>query len=335
MNEKKLFIFDVDGTLVDGMDGIELIAVARRWLAREKPQNIALCTNQGGVGRRYWMEPRPAEDYGHLPTEAAAIERLGKIVSQVQEITGGTVRLYAAYRFVSRKGNWSPVPTGREDDPAWSTEWRKPGTGMLRQALIDFGETVETAVFVGDMDSDEETAVALGMDFCRAGDFFAIDITFTYPSYVISGFLSDEQRVGLDEEASRLAFEEAIRKEISRWRFVRSVSLEQFVEEEDEEEDEEEFEEEFEEEGDDAWLDDGPTYWFSLSPGADEAVGLASIDRTISDLFINREWLTYESAEAHVRALSWTRWLFATHLMDKYGLSATEARDMTRPSHRW
>ncbi len=107
----KVWMFDVDGTLCFGIGENELHKTAALWLEKHKPQRVALCTNQGGVGRRYWMEPRPDEGYdgfGHdswpnLPTEADVHARMEGLAAQIRAITGGEVKWYASFAYKSRK----------------------------------------------------------------------------------------------------------------------------------------------------------------------------------------------------------------------------------------
>lgn len=61
--DKTLWMFDVDGTLCSSNTSDTLHLTAVLWLEKHKPQKVALCTNQGGVGLRYWMEPRTNEGY--------------------------------------------------------------------------------------------------------------------------------------------------------------------------------------------------------------------------------------------------------------------------------
>lgn len=176
-----LTIFDLDDTLTDRYQW-QLRPHVVAWLAFYRPQKVAIATNQGGVGLRYWMEPRPEEGYtgfgdparwGKMPTEADVRDRLHYVARQITDITGEQVLGYAAYRYFSKsKGIWSPVPVGREAAPEWSTEWRKPGAGMLLHAAAEYGVQASNCLFVGNSDDDRLAAQAAGMTYCDEADLF-------------------------------------------------------------------------------------------------------------------------------------------------------------------
>lgn len=300
-----LYMFDVDGTLCLSNTSDALHPTAVLWLQKHKPQMVALCSNQGGVGLRYWMKPREGyEGFGHdtwpkLPTEEDVGKRLRGLAEQIEDITGGYVKWYAAFAYQSGKGNWSPTPTGKEDSPAWSRAWRKPAAGMLLQAMTDYWATAEECIFVGDQESDQQAAAAAGVAFANANTFFAVPVTLLYPSGWIADWLPPFRRAGLDLTATKRRLEGMLKKEAAAYWRVGEVTIRQLA---------------------DYWGDE-----FELSPEAATVIPGESLANTISDLFINREWLVYESAEAHADALQGTRFLSAVTLMDVYGIDSTEA----------
>lgn len=56
-------------------------------------------------------------------------------------------------------------------DPEWSGQYRKPGTGMLVEAIAGLAPLEENLFFIGDRDSDKEAAQAAGFGFVWASDW--------------------------------------------------------------------------------------------------------------------------------------------------------------------
>lgn len=317
----KVWMFDVDGTLCWGIGDKTLHKTAVQWLEKNKPQRVALCTNQGGVGLRYWMEPRPDEGYegfGHdrwpnLPTESDVENRLNSLAAQIKAITGGEVNWYASFAYQSQKGNWSPTPPDKAGLKEWSNSWRKPEPGMLFYAALDYDAELSHCVFVGDSDEDRQAADSLGIEFVDANELFSVDVTIHYPSSWVADWLDPYQRIGLDLEASTARLEGGLVNELSRYWRIGTVTAVQLPDDDDE-----------------FLLSDGDE--FLLSDGAEAVVSGEALARTISDMFINREWLVYESAQEHADALRGTRWLFANDLIEVYGIDQKEA---WRLAHGW
>lgn len=164
----KLFLFDVDGTLTQPFAN-NLTDEAVGWFDRERPKNIALITNQGGVGLRLWMEEGGFGNPSELPTQNDVIARLDTLKGEIMEYSKRVVN-YVAYRYQSRKsGEWSPVAN---NTPEWSKEWRKPLPGMLLQAMEDFNALPAECIMVGDRESDRLAAEAAGVKFIWAINFF-------------------------------------------------------------------------------------------------------------------------------------------------------------------
>jgi hypothetical protein len=255
------------------------------------------------------MEPRPEDDYegfAHdkwptLPTEADVRQRMAKLAAQIEEITGGQVRVYLAFAYVSQKGNWSPTPPDQEENPEWSYKWRKPQPGMLLQAARDFGVNTPECIFVGDQDSDREAAESAGMAYRDSDELMAVDVTISYPKGWVVEWLRPYQRIGLKVEESFARFEAVVAEQAKWWR-VGQVTFERLEGDGDE---------------------------FAVSPPEHVSVVAGeSLARMISDLFINREWLVYESAEEHVEALYGTRWQVTSAVMLEkvYGITIKEAQ---------
>lgn len=172
----ELVIFDVDGTLVETY-GLRLLPNVESFFQLvlngncPHPPELAIATNQGGVGMRCWMERGGFGKPEKYPTEMEVSERLQTLVSLLGG--GQKLRVYVSFGYRTRAGKWAPAPTGSEGDPRWSPEWRKPKPGMLLQAMADAGARPEQTLFIGDREDDRNAAAAAGCAFAWAGDFFA------------------------------------------------------------------------------------------------------------------------------------------------------------------
>jgi len=167
-----LLIFDVDGTLVPSFKEDLLPARAPFFARLPAEVGVALASNQGGVGLRYWME---AEGWGNpsgLPTPEQAETRLRHIAEQILALRQRELRIYAAFSYCSRDGRWGPLPPYSWQDPRWNRDWRKPEPGMILQALRDFGCPAEEALMIGDRPEDEAAAAAAGIRYEDAAEFF-------------------------------------------------------------------------------------------------------------------------------------------------------------------
>ena len=172
----KLIIFDLDGTLRHYEDGELLPGVVDFFEQRlGDEQEVAICTNQGGVGLRYWMElggfGKP-EDY---PDEQTIIRELAGVVEELP--TAHDVSLYCCFAYQSKKsGKWAPIPPGEEMRPEWNPDNRKPAPGMLLRAMNDHNAAPFETLFVGDSDEDFQAAMQAGVTFEWAKDFFGWDV---------------------------------------------------------------------------------------------------------------------------------------------------------------
>lgn len=190
----KLLIFDIDGTIANRASG-ELLPGRRDFFRRltviDAPSSdhlqIALASNQGGVGFRYWLETtRPqwfaekspeeqAEQINTYPTQNQALTRVYEVVRQINDLYPHDPQTHAyvsfAWQFKSN-GLWAPKPPGAENDIGWSNEWRKPAPGMLDQAMNDSIIAEWATLMIGDRDEDKKAARAAGCAFMWAKDFF-------------------------------------------------------------------------------------------------------------------------------------------------------------------
>lgn len=176
----RLIIFDLDGTLVEPhtarllpgvKDFFRLVFQNSCHPETATGSKIAIATNQGGVGMRYWMERDNFGNPQDYPSEAEIIERLSQITAELGE--GQNISTYVCYRYKDRTGKGTPIPPDRTGDPCWSTEWRKPSPGMLLQAMRDARVPAEETLFIGNGSADAGAARAAGCAFQWASDFFA------------------------------------------------------------------------------------------------------------------------------------------------------------------
>ncbi len=153
----KLIIFDVDGTLVTTKSGATFRKTADDWqwlpgrlekLRELKLQGIrlAIATNQGGVA------------FGFMKQD----DILAELIHMCDE--GGIPRggLYICYTH----------PKAKIADYQCEDYRRKPGPGMLIEAVQDFDATYASTLYVGDRPEDEEAASQAGVDFQWANNFF-------------------------------------------------------------------------------------------------------------------------------------------------------------------
>lgn len=171
MPDHDLYIFDVDGTLIEGYlrpDGkkwpYERVVVLPRRMAVirrlcDQGARFALATNQGGVAMGY---QEPGEVY----------EKIATVLGEVEFFYGQPLSVHVCMHHPAAKVAWW------KEDPC---PRRKPGPGMLQEAMAAHGfvgshgglnVTRSGAIFVGDSKTDEEAAKKAGIDFDYAEHFF-------------------------------------------------------------------------------------------------------------------------------------------------------------------
>lgn len=162
----KLFLFDIDGTICD--QGSTIIYPAALDFFARTSADIAFVTNQGGPA---------CHDAGwdfsdKFPSFEQVEERLQTIVRSIPLLSNYAV--YVAYA-------WKVKSTGKIIVPASDRfifsasideSWRKPNPGMLLQAMKDFRVKPSECLMIGDRDEDRGAAIAAGVAFLRAGEFF-------------------------------------------------------------------------------------------------------------------------------------------------------------------
>lgn len=168
MDNIKLIIFDIDGTLTEIKPEVlarkpDLVTPNR--LGEQQPKvgvvacllglaaagmKMALATNRGGVAWGYTS----LEDAYALAREAAALCAIPE------------APIYLCPNHPKARGPKSRVAYAIESD------CRKPNPGMLLQAMREAQVDPNETLFVGDMESDQQAAQAAGMGFCWAEEFF-------------------------------------------------------------------------------------------------------------------------------------------------------------------
>jgi D-glycero-D-manno-heptose 1,7-bisphosphate phosphatase len=137
----RLVILDRDGVLnVDRVDSVkspaELVMLpgAAEAVAalNRRGYHVAVATNQSVVGRKTITQDTLDEIHRHL---AMALAQAGGVLD----------RIYVA-----------------PDHPDHATSWRKPGPGMLLQAMQDFQTLPQQTVMIGDALRDMQAANAAG-----------------------------------------------------------------------------------------------------------------------------------------------------------------------------
>ena len=169
MTKHKLTIFDIDGTLCN-RDETELLPRRKEMLDELNldGRQIAIATNQGGVGYRLFRQSRN-KTFEVYPTEQDVLERMAAIIENI----GRPVPLNIAFSYyVEWAKSWSPIPEGREAEPYWRTDFRKPGGGMLLDHMHALNVPPSQTIYVGDRPEDEGAAQAAGCDFAWAWDYF-------------------------------------------------------------------------------------------------------------------------------------------------------------------
>lgn len=158
-----LILFDLDGTLGrppeetatflrDGERYHILPGRAER-LAELHQDGIltAIVTNQGGVG---FTDKDGAPLRTELEVDAAVRDVAGRL---------GIKRVYICY--------YHPKATILRY--AMDTSNRKPGPGMLQEAMEDAGISPQETLMVGDRPEDKQAAEAAGVAFLWADEYFA------------------------------------------------------------------------------------------------------------------------------------------------------------------
>jgi HAD superfamily hydrolase (TIGR01662 family) len=164
----KLVIFDLDGTLVESWTGdilpgrMEMIKHLRR-----QGVKIAVATNQGGVGLRYWME---TEGWGEPTKYQNDLETILRL-QDIQRLIGTDIPMYTCFYYQTKTRKPGPIPLGNEHHRRWDPEYRKPRPGMLLEAMVHFSIRPDDTLMVGNGVEDARAAFNAGCDFMDIDQF--------------------------------------------------------------------------------------------------------------------------------------------------------------------
>jgi D-glycero-D-manno-heptose 1,7-bisphosphate phosphatase len=153
----KLIVFDVDGTLIRPMSGGEFRKSADDWellpgraeklkALKEVGVRLAIASNQGGVAFGYLRQIDILRELQNTARSLGIPEGGGYICYTHPRAS------IAGYRFEDHR--------------------RKPGPGMLQDAMRDFEADAGETLMVGDRPEDEGAAINAGVAFMWAKDFF-------------------------------------------------------------------------------------------------------------------------------------------------------------------
>lgn len=171
MDPYKLILFNLT-CVVDYKEDDEPLPNVKKWFEENPFVNVAFLSNQGGVGLRYWMESNEFGNPELYPTEHETRVRMN-VVMQKLDISHRLPVIYLCFAYQSRKGHWSPVPPGQENNIEWSPRYRLPAPGMLIHAIHDFKATPKETLLVGNEIEDAQAANKAGCNFMEGYDFFA------------------------------------------------------------------------------------------------------------------------------------------------------------------
>ena len=168
-----LYLFDMDGTLIEGhLDRVP-----------------------DGKGGEVFTETKPYGDVVVLPGRREKLDRLraeGNVVHIVTQ-QGGVAFGHQTYQEVVDKlarvmtalghppeheGDWWITyclahPEATVEEYRKGGERRKPSPTMLFEAMQEYGRSPHETVFVGDLPTDREAAEAAGVRYYDAEEFFA------------------------------------------------------------------------------------------------------------------------------------------------------------------
>jgi len=159
-----LYIFDVDGTLTTTKSGATFRKTADDWqwlpgrierlhaLANAGVM-LAIATNQAGVAFGYL-------DYHEMRAELRRMADEGRIG-------------FSAMCFTH--------PQAKSAEFKKDSDRRKPGPGMLLDAMRAYGESAQNTLMVGDRPEDEQAARAACCAFTWADEFFSVEAHHVRP----------------------------------------------------------------------------------------------------------------------------------------------------------
>ncbi|APU89157.1 HAD hydrolase-like protein [Virus Rctr71] len=177
----ELIIFDLDGTLVDTSSGFNStdLMLDRIYYIKEftnKGVQVAIATNQGGVGCRILGQAQGWKNWERYPTEDECLGRLGAITDRLHDILNKRIPIIFCFQFQDSKGNIAdPGPMFR-DNAEWSLTHRKPNRGMLSDLMAWTNVPPQRTLYVGDRQEDYLAAYNAGCGYTKADKFFSVPV---------------------------------------------------------------------------------------------------------------------------------------------------------------
>ncbi|MDF1512506.1 MAG: HAD-IIIA family hydrolase [Anaerolineae bacterium] len=170
-----LYVFDVDGTLVEKFGTAPPHFVADKLAFLQSQDNrAAVATNQAGLAWRLMTQNAKFPDVTSLAQRFELIARQLPYLASIPwfiSVYDSRVRLRSdQYAALAQNliASFTTLDVYVSADP----QWRKPQPGMLLAAAAFYSVTPNNVVYVGDFDTDAEAASQAGTNFSWAEDFF-------------------------------------------------------------------------------------------------------------------------------------------------------------------
>jgi len=172
-----LYIFDLDGTLVETYGESVLPGVATRLTALAARGHLfAVATNQAGPAWRLATGEAKYPDPAVLGARLARIARkLSPLISVPWYVAIGDGKLELSSKdYQTIECAMCGASETFSLHVAADLAWRKPEPGMLRAACAHYGISERQALFVGDSDTDRGAAKNAEVRFVSADRFFGL-----------------------------------------------------------------------------------------------------------------------------------------------------------------
>jgi len=172
-----LYIFDLDGTLVETHGEVVLPGVAARLMAlTARGDSFAVATNQAGPAWRLATGEEKYPDPAVLGARLMRIaQKLPPLISAPWYVAIGDGRLELSSReYQMIKSAMCNASEVLNVHIAADLAWRKPEPGMLRAACAHHGNSECQVLYVGDSDADAGAAKNAEVRFVFADRFFGL-----------------------------------------------------------------------------------------------------------------------------------------------------------------
>lgn len=167
----KLFIFDLDCTLIEGYwekKGAKALPFERIALLPGREETIRRLAEQGALFSIVTNQAVVAFGY---QTVAEVQAKIAGVLAALDFFYGAPVSVHVCYHHPhATVEEWRQDPCAR----------RKPSPGMLNEAVDAHNWLLGESVFIGDMKTDREAAAAAGLTYVDEADFF--DATYEFVS---------------------------------------------------------------------------------------------------------------------------------------------------------